>query len=167
MSWPVEDIPEEGVIFYRQAHICRHLDKLNPIDPDPSVFEVGEEEDGLSVYWNKYADVERVYMHIGLSDKYLKPGQRKNPKEFRVYSIDWTALRGENFVSAAVHDPKYHPDPFPPGDPSNRSHSLIHYRTRGKMLAVRARLLAHVKREPEIDVEKQVEKHEKVRAAFI
>jgi hypothetical protein len=113
-----EYIPNEDHVFrnIRYSSWSKKPNKRRPIEAD---FILDDGEDGLSVNWDKYCDLEKCFILIGLirtQRGFLPIGDWKVIR-FNVGALRGIALSDEKKVEDVVYDPK----------PKNNSHSLVLY----------------------------------------
>ena len=122
--WEIEKIPDDSFL-YRQAHILSNTHQVdNKRIPNESHFS--PDEDGLSVYWDKYANEQFIYCYIALSYKF-KSDKFKDYRAYKIYKFPTEIFRKIQDVSDVLHSPVYYGNPAPVGFPNNKSHSLVIY----------------------------------------
>ena len=117
----IEIIPDSDMV-YRQVHVLQTQKINNCRIPNEANFYA--DEDGLSVNWNKYIDVERIYRLLAIS--YNKTGKYIEYTAFKIFQFPVNFLRALEGVKALNHAPIYN-DPEIKGKPNNQAHSLVVY----------------------------------------
>ena len=124
--WAVEFIPNENFV-YRQS-IPRDWIREEGTKrrwPNEASFVLKENELGLSVNWDKYISIKDNFLIIGLTQN--TPGRFINPTAFKIFKFPVAFLRSIEEIKDVIHNPSYHGNPSPIGQPNNRAHSLVEY----------------------------------------
>ncbi|UOB19372.1 hypothetical protein [Abyssalbus ytuae] len=127
MSFKTELIPDEDFVF-RQV---TPRDREGPNGkrrrfPNETHFQLRKNEEGLSVNWSKYIDVEKNYILIALT-KNQEKGTFQNHTAYKIFKYPVSFLRSIEKIEDVIHTPKFNGDPAPIGKPNNQSHSDVVY----------------------------------------
>lgn len=114
-----EIIPNEHHVF-RNVHCAQYNKWIAKRIPNESDFSLKPNEDGLSVNWQHYCNINEVFILLGTQKN--KKQEFRNPKEFKVIKFNVGDLRNLNLLIDNYIDVKHDPQV------ENYAHSLVCYR---------------------------------------
>lgn len=126
MAYPIEMIPDESYV-YRQVlpYERKRVGKKRRRFPSESHFELRVGENGLSVHWDKYINVKKIYLLLSLTHN--SKGNFLNHTAFKVFRYPVQFLRSIDKIEDVIHTPNFYGNPAPVGKPNNRAHADVLY----------------------------------------
>ena len=125
MAYPIEVIPDDSHVYRQVLPHERKVGNKKRRFPSEYHFELRIREKGLSVHWDKYITVEKIYLLLSLTNNSNK--KFLNHTAFKVFRYPVKFLRSIEKIEDVVHTPNFYGDPSPIGKPNNRAHADVLY----------------------------------------
>lgn len=125
--YKVEPIPDESYVFRQTVPRDRTGNNKKRKFPNESHFELREGEEGLSVNWSEYMDVEKNYLLLSLT-KNPNSGKFLDHSIFKIFKYPVSLFRSISKIDSVKHVPVFNGDPSDVGLPNNQAHSEVYYK---------------------------------------
>lgn len=122
--WPVEEIPNGNWLYRQVPSMSKYFDEVDGKRfPNEANFHC--DETGLSLHWERYADVKWIYLFLSLCKN--AKGNYRDYRSFQIFRLPAGVIRSTEGVESVVHSPLYWGNPAPDGTPNNRAHASAFY----------------------------------------